>query len=305
MSTEIGDDLNGLSDFLPPSSKKLRPMEIGQGGLVVDQVPGTTSKYFVYDEKDRIQAVVISSAPEEPELISVAVARSQEARESLGPLGKAVLTPTNWGTIGGLSFAVYPYCRPLSSYRYVWIIQRAWMRPRILAWLRDAMRVTLEVPTADEVARDFREPLLNLAGLTALPQELRDSALTALDRLDTGLWRPKYSFMHGDFWNANILSAPGTRGWSRFVLIDWPGSLVRGYAILDLLSVAPSLRLKGAHLRSEVESHCRILGCEFDDARCYLLAGLGYIAQHRGNFPWDRYKVMATNLLKLLTAVGG
>ena len=222
-------------------------------------------------------------------MISRAVARAEEARAALGPLGDVVLVPWWWGMIDGVSYAVYPYCRPLNRSRYAWIVHRAWMRARILSWLRKAAKATAYLPTPHEQEAGFRASLENLASQTLLRGEIRTSAMSALERLEHGVWVPRHCLMHSDFWKNNILAAPGTRGYSRFVLIDWPGSLVRGYGILDLITAAPSLRLKGASLRSEVEAHCQILGCDFADARSHLLASLGYIERHRGNFPWDRF----------------
>jgi hypothetical protein len=303
--THAADLMRGLHECVRPSVARLRQQGLQAYQIGKPRVPGSTSKYLAYDQQDRLTAVVICSAPEEPDVVSRAVARARLARLALGSLGDIVLEPTRHGLIDGLSYAVFPYCCPLSGSRYTWRLQRVWIRPKVLKWLREATKATCYSPTIEEQEAGFRAPLENLASLTLLPSAVRTSASLALRRLRDGLWVPKHCLMHGDLWKNNILLAPGRRRWERLVLIDWAGSLVRGYGIMDLLTVAPSMRLRGARLRSEVEAHCRILGCELIDARSNLLAALGYIEKHRGYFPWDRYEAMTIDLLQLLDSIGG
>lgn len=265
----------------------------------------TTSKYLIVDRWNRPSSVVICSAPEEPDVVSRAVEASQAARRSLGPLGDVVLSPLAWGEISGLSYAVYPFCKDLTKSRYVWVLQRAWLRPRLLRWLRESTQATIHVPTSEEIERDFIAPLSDLHRLRGLPEQVRDSARFALDRLRAGTWSPRHCLMHGDIWKGNLMLAPGSRGWSRFALIDWASSLIQGYGMFDLVSISRSLKLRGEGLRAEVENHCRILGCEFADARSHLACALAYIESHRGNFPWERYLDLATRSLQLLDTIGG
>jgi len=281
------------------------PLGVEPHQAEVARVPGTTLKYLLIDREKRPCSFVLCSSPEEPDVVSRAVKGSQAARRALGALGQAVLTPWDWGDMEGLSYAIYSVCRPLSRSRYAWVLQRSWLRPRLLAWLREATRTTCYGPSADEQEEAFRAPLAHFEGLRELPEALRKSARTSLERLDAGIWNPKHCLMHGDLWKSNIMCTPGINGWSQFVLIDWPGSLVRGYGIYDLMTVAPSLRLKGASLRAEVELHCRILGCEFADARSNLMGALAHIEAHRGHFPWERFVAMASRSLQFLDTIGG
>ena len=79
----------------------------------------------------------------------------------------------------------------------------------------------------------------------------------------------------------------------RFVVIDWPGSELRGYAIFDLIRMSQSMRLNTRSLRREIASHCQLLNCGMADSLSYLLAALGHIAMNLEHFPVDAYARMA------------
>lgn len=86
----------------------------------------------------------------------------------------------------------------------------------------------------------------------------------------------------------------------RFVIIDWAGSEIYGYAMYDLVGLAQSMRLNARNLRREVVRHCRLLRCEPADATSYLVAALGHIAMNLERFPIDRYAHMAESCFATL-----
>src|SRR5437660_1391354 len=103
---------------------KLVPFD--QKQLVAD----APAKFVLRDELDRAGGFVLCSSPKAPELVARGAERAQAARAILGPqLGQAVLAPIASGRIDGLSFAVLPYCRPLSSNRILRQFQRRRLRP--------------------------------------------------------------------------------------------------------------------------------------------------------------------------------
>jgi hypothetical protein len=105
--------------------------------------------------------------------------------------------------------------------------------------------------------------------------------------------------MHGDLWIGNVLLRDATSGlkgaWSdRFVIIDWPGSMLRGHAIFDLTRLTQSISTGERALASELIRHCQALQCDPEDAVGYLLAALGHLEMNLEQFPFDRFMGMAT-----------
>lgn len=270
------------------------------------------SKLLVRDQHRRPVMVVLCSSPVSPQLVRRGMQRARAAKRALGPaLGRVILDPLGEGDIAGCSYSILPYCRPLSNKRLIRRIQRRMMRPVVLRWLRSATAATVAEVDPQELQHAFMNPLTHLEGLLAVSDHLRHAASGALRALDHGTWTPCHVLMHGDLWDGNILihhADPTGFGWpwgTRFVLIDWPGALLNGYAIYDLLRFAQAMSLQGRQLRREVESHCRILGCRFEHARFHLLTSLGYLAMHLEHFPPARYAKMSASCVRVLEAIGG
>ena len=267
------------------------------------EVPDGPIVALVSDSKGRPRAVVLCSAPVAPDMVERALTRAREAKALLGPaVGAPILEPMASGRIGPLSYAVLPYCRPLTDVRVLWWPQRARLRPALLDWLWQVTKRSVCEPPEDEIDRRFFEPLRQVVGSPISSDRLRSAGKHALSRLDSGAWVPKHVLMHGDLWKGNILFRPaGTHalqsGAAPFVVIDWPGAVMRGYGIYDLVRLAQSIRLSNRSLRPEVIRHCAVLQCQPIDARCQVLAALGHLAQHRESFPGAMYARMAERCL--------
>jgi hypothetical protein len=256
-----------------------------------DHVEDGTTVLLIHDEGTPF-AVALCSAPAAPKMVRKAMLRAQLAKAALGDrLGSAILTPLFEGEITGLTCAVLPYCRPLSSFRPACWLQRAFIRPRIVRWLRDCTERT----AAQDDAAGFKESLLYVRGLAYLPRSVRASADRAYERLAVGKWRPRHALMHGDLWKGNIL----LRG-RKFILIDWAGSAIQGYPIYDLVRLASSLRISHRALAREVSRHCAILGCAPEDARSYLLSALGHLGMNLEHFPRERYIRLVDSSIEIL-----
>jgi hypothetical protein len=180
------------------------------------------------------------------------------------------------------------------------------LRPHIFDWLWRATECTVRDVEPAAIDRSFGEPLRQLASLNSIDDRLRAAAERVVERLNAGAWTPRHVLMHGDLWKHNILirtanRADEQRRWrGRFVIIDWAGSEIRGYAMYDLVRLAQSMRLTARNLRSEVERHCRLLRCKQTDAVSYLMAALGHISMNLEHFPMDRYARMAESCLTTL-----
>lgn len=305
--TDVRPNLDELrAQLVDPLARALR-MEastlalapLGDAPLVVD---GTT-KLVVRDRNARAVAVVLCSPPSTPGIVARGADRARAARAALGPeLGRAVIETLAEGSISGASWVALPFCRPLPNARIAWWIRRPSVRAGLLAWLRDTAAATVSDATAHEVESMYRAPLRRLVE-SADADALADDARNALERLDAGVWRPRVVLMHGDLWKANVLAREGASA-GEFVLIDWPASAVRGHAIYDLARMSNSFACRGARLRSELEAHCRVLGCEPAEARAHLAAALGHVALHIENFPADLYRRMVASCVAALEGAG-
>jgi Phosphotransferase enzyme family len=268
-------------------------------------VADSTSKFLGTDQHGRPVAMVICSPSIAPDSVAQNLELKKMAWAALGSWSDVILAPFRTGTIDGLSYAIFPHCRSMSASRTVWTVQRAWIRPVVLSWLRGATATTVSDATEREREEGFVIPLEYLAGWGSMPAELRSAARVATQRLKDGLWEPRHCLMHGDLWKGNILVAPRSRGFRQFVLIDWGASIVRGYGMYDLLRVAASTKLRRYRLGREVKAHCQILGCEFVDARSHLLAALGHFGMNLGHYPFANYSASSLSILKQLSSLGG
>lgn len=276
-------------------------------------VKDETRKFLIKDQENRKIAVALCSSPASPKIIARGVESSYLAKQRVGSeLGYHILGALCEGKIDGLSYAIFPYCQPLSDSRLLWYAQRFLLRPSLFKWLTCITEATVTKVNSDEIEENFIVPLQHLVELETITDRVRVGALDTLERLAKGTWHPCHTLMHGDLWKGNVLIAPPSldsaenRPWKeRFVIIDWPGGMIKGYGIYDLIRLAQSFKSGKKQLREQVKAHCEILDCEFTDARCHLLAALSYRGMHLENFPASRFAKMADSCLKTLEEIGG
>jgi hypothetical protein len=271
-------------------------------------VPDDSTKLVFRDARGAPCAVAHISPAIRPEKAALAATASSEAKKALGPeLGSVILVPMFQGRIGNRTFTISPYARPLRTGPILGRIDNYLYRNPILRWLRRATERTLR-PCSDGVLEEsFALPLRHMASLGGGNGSFRLGAEEALRRLTSGEWRPVQTLMHGDFWRGNFLKSradpAATPRPEPFVIIDWEGSLVRGYPLNDLFRLASSMRLSSRRLRQEVLRHLEILKCHPHDARGYLLASIGFLGLNLHHFPVDRFLALAVRLDAQVTAL--
>ena len=252
------------------------------------------------DASGRPLAVLLCSAPQYPDMVARAMEHAAQAKAVLAAReGAAILEPWLQGRMDGMSYALLSFCWPLVERRPMRWIHRAILGRRVLDWLHSATRQT--VATASMAERDtiFAKPLARIAAIAELGHDIRSDAERAVARLANGAWHPQTVLMHGDLWIGNVLLTRATSGvggaWvDRFVIVDWPGSMLRGHAIFDLMRLTLSIRTGERALASELSRHCQALGCDAEDATGYLLSALGHLEMNLEHFPFDRFLGMAT-----------
>ena len=268
------------------------------------------SKTMVADTAARPVGVLILSNPANPDLVGRSVLNAAQAKGMLGAnLGSVILEPLAQGTFRGLSYALWPWRRPLSSSHWFREVQRRALRSRILSWLRRAGELTRRAVTGEALEPRFAQPLRRMLEDARFPDEMSEAARRGLDRLYAETWRPFVVLAHNDFSFGNILLPCARRPWGwgpcGFVVIDWAGANLHGYPFYDLLSFCGCLRGPWPTLREQVGLHCAVLSCESEDAVSYLLASLGALGMDLEYFPEDRYVSLATALFaRLARALG-
>ncbi len=250
-----------------------------------------TLKLCVRDAAGVPRAAVLVSSALAPDLVARAMERAAAARRVLGfSLGRHVIEPLHTGVIQGRSFSVLPFLPPMRESGPLARLQSLWLAPQLLDWLHDAAKRTLaEVGSSGRRVR-FEKPLEHLLEREGVSSRVRAAADRALVGLRDGKWAARHVLMHGDMWAGNVLLS--SRGIARrplTVLIDWPGALVRGYAIFDLVRLAHSLRIRPVLLRRELERHAELLSCRPEDTLAHALAALGHHGLQLEHCPVRRY----------------
>jgi Phosphotransferase enzyme family len=258
-------------------------------------VDDQTFKFLVRSSEGAAIAVVLCSPRVSPDLIARAMRCAVEAKRALGPeLGRAVLEPIAQGELHGLSYTLLPYREPLSEKRLAGWLQRRRLGPKVFSWLLGLTRQTMcDVGSADRHAR-FIRPLGHLSELSGASDALRRAAADGLSRLEQDKWTPRHVLTHGDLWKGNLLLDDALG----FIVIDWPGSYVDGYAVYDLTRLAESFGLGAHQLGEQVRAHCRVLGCDPKDAVSHLAAGLGHLSQNLEHFPMHRFLPLADGCVR-------
>ncbi|MAF64639.1 MAG: hypothetical protein CMJ84_03125 [Planctomycetes bacterium] len=287
------------------------PMALEDQGTGLD-APDSTLKLLVRGGDGAPAAFALCSAAAAPRMVARACERARVARAALGEdLGSVIIDPLREGDRQGRTWCILPLLRTLSASRLISLFERRRLGPALFAWLRAATARTLHEPDEEEVAREFRVPLAFLAAMEAAPVAVRRAGEAALAGLETGRWEPRQVLSHNDLWLGNVLidsrpqSPRADRRWAeRFVLIDWPGSRVRGHPLYDLLRLSDSLRVGRRTLRAEVEAHAALLGCSASGARQHLVAALAYQAAHLEHCPEEVFARVSTACLERLGALG-
>jgi hypothetical protein len=270
-------------------------------------VVDATRKYLVDEPDGRPQRVVLCSVPAGPDMVFRAMAVARKVAQAVGPrLARSVLLPVAEGRVDGCSFAVVPYYSTLSERRPLRWMQRAYYGPLVLAWLRDACARTARAIADDDMAAKVVDPMEAMLGRPGLDGDLVQDLQLALDGLADGNWRPVHVMCHGDMWRGNVMIDQGTRfgeRFGRFVIIDWPGATMDGFAFYDFTRLAQSFGMSRPLLRRALQQHCQAIHCERGQAAFHLLAALAKLGTHLEQWPEHLYVQLANQCHAMLKAV--
>ena len=97
------------------------------------QLADSTSIFIAGNARGQVLGAVLWSPEAVPDAVALSMAKAQAASALLPPeLASRVLAPRAQGRVAGRSFALMPYCRPLSRRRPLWWLQRSTVREVVL-----------------------------------------------------------------------------------------------------------------------------------------------------------------------------
>lgn len=262
-----------------------------------------TSIYTV--GRGRRRAILLVSPAEFPDVVSEDQAKAAAMRNYLGEeLGSVILSPLAQGHILNCSYALVPFRQTFSKNSFFWMLQKQRIKPQLLEWLQ-AITAQFSVIAESESDRDlFIRPLQYLSAMHSADQIIRGAASTALRRLQTGAFQPRFVPMHNDLWKGNVLQCTAedarSKAGYRFFVIDWRGSRISGYPIYDLIRVSLSFNLTPDELNTAILHATTALRCDPIDALSYVTAALGEIASRMDQFPLDKFLPLARDCITAL-----
>lgn len=244
--------------------------------------------------------VLLVSAVQFPDASAIEVQKMADMRACLGaPAGRVLLDVQGHGRAQGRSFLIVARCKPLPQGRVARRVASWRVRGDLLQWLRE---LTALAQAPDPAAQqEFLASLAALSAMALLPAPLRHAAQRQMERLQAGQAQARHMPMHGDLWTGNVMHRPD----GRLAIIDWGGSVVRGYGVYDLVRAADSLGLSRRRLARELAWHAQALGDAQQGAQLHLLAALGHYARHLGEFPAQQFAVLASRCCARLEAALG
>lgn len=259
-------------------------------------VPDAKHVLLLRDPTGEPRAVAQISSTFAPDMLARGVARADAIRKALQPAQAApIVAPFAKGRAEGLSYAIWPYCTPFSKLGGNTFARWTFAMP-VLAWLRQVTQQTVRPVPAADLGDRIDRPLCRLASNARVSSRARLAARSALQRLDSGRWRPMEVAQHSDMYIGNLLfdhndaTQRAHLPWNeRFVVIDWCGATLRGQPLYDLLRIAESMCIPHAVLHRELQSHLALLDSPLDDAPAFATAALAALGMELEHMPVELY----------------
>lgn len=253
-------------------------------GIVADD----TTKLLIYNTLGEKVAFLICSLQKYSDIPERSLYYSKQIKKALGAdAGKVVLEPLIHGKTEGIIYILWPYCNPVSTNRFLKRIQLFKLKPALFNWIKLSTQLTLKKPTSNELEKRFLIPLTTLIKNTGIDTTIYNEIDATITRLKNDTWKPYFVMAHNDLWLNNILLKGNS--WDDFVIIDWAGGRLKSYGIYDLVRISKDMNLSEKQFHSEIKKHCKILECEIEDSKSYLLSSLAYLGMNLDQFPEDKY----------------
>ncbi len=157
-------------------------------------------------------------------------------------LAQNLLMALEVGESDGLSYSISAYHRPLHTIFLLKQMDNWRVSARLVNWVIAVAKSTKANESVAETGTQFVQPLMALSQANNVKQAYQNIIIKAIEAINNSTWQPYFVSAHNDLWRGNVLSSNNTK----FVLIDWDGVTLEGYAFYDLVRVASSSNLSKA-----------------------------------------------------------
>ncbi len=285
--------LTALASCLKVNKEAITVKPLQVNAMVED----ATQKYLVFTQTQQAKAFVLVSSLKTPQSVKSGDEKMRAVAEKIGiALTKNLLMPLEVGEIDGLTYSISRYHKPLHKNRLLHRLDAWRLRASLIQWVIDVAKISQTRANTTEQHENFILDLQVLAVLPALKQEIKTTALEAIKAMNEGRWQPMFVCAHNDLWLGNVLNGDE----STFVIIDWDGALVKGYAFYDLVRLAQALKLNKHMLRPAVAAYCEVMQCNLVQAKYYLISAFAFTYRDLGGWQHERFMFLLEGCMKTL-----
>ena len=259
-------------------------------------VSDATQKFLVYTTGNKQpKAFVLVSPAIKPNAIKNGHMKLLSLTNNLGAqLAQNILMPLEVGDSGGLSYSISAYHRPLHTTFLLKHIDNWRVCASLVNWVINVAKATKVKATIAEVEAEFTQPLTVLSQANGVKQAYKNNILEAIEAINNGAWQPYFVSAHNDLWRGNVLNCNNTK----FVLIDWDGATLKGYAFYDLVRVADSFNLNKAKFQLALQQYCGVMQCNQQQAKYYLISAFAFLNANLGDWQYERFLILLNGCME-------
>ena len=259
-------------------------------------VSDATQKFLVYTTKNQQpEAFVLLSPPKKPKAIKSGHTKLLGLAKHVGTqLAQNLLMPLEIGESAGLSYSISAYHRPLHNTLILKKMDNWRVGTSLVNWVIDVAKATKINASVAEIDTQFIQPLQALSQANGVKQAYQNIILDAIEAINNGTWQPHFVSAHNDLWRGNVLSSNRTK----FVLIDWDGVTLKGYAFYDLVRVAGSFKLNKAKFQLALQQYCAVMGCNKKQAKYYLISAFAFLYANLGDWQYERFLILLNDCME-------
>ena len=259
-------------------------------------VSDATQKYLVYTISNKQpKAFVLVSPAIKPNAIKNGHIKLLSLANNLGAqLAQNILMPLEIGISNGLSYSISAYHRPLHTSSLLRVIDNWRVRASLVNWVINVAKTTKVKASIAEVEAEFTQPLTVLSQANGVKQAYKNIILEAIEAINNGAWEPYFISAHNDLWRGNVLNCNNTK----FVLIDWDGATLKGYAFYDLVRVADSFNLNKAKFQLALQQYCGVMQCNQQQAKYYLISAFAFLNANLGDWQYERFLILLNGCME-------
>ena len=259
-------------------------------------VSDATLKFLVYTTGNKQpKAFVLISPAKKPNTIKSGHMKLRGLANNVGSkLAQNLLIPLELGESNGLSYSISAYHRSLHNTFLLKQVDNWCVSASLVNWVIDVAKATKASASVVEIETQFTQPLMALSQANDVKQAYKNSIVEAIEAINNGAWQPYFVNAHNDLWRGNVLSSNNTK----FVLIDWDGVTLKGYAFYDLVRVAGSFNLSKAKFQVALQQYCGVMGCDKKQAKYYLISAFAFLYADLGEWQYERFLILLNDCME-------